>query len=161
MSADDSVHVDHRSLAKPLRLWPGVIAAALLVLVRFGVPLVRPDWAVFGMLGAAVGALLILVWWLLFSRAPWLDRLAAIVLMVVALVVTKRIVDPSIANAGMGNLLYIFATPAMAVALVAWAVASRRLSPGARRVSLAAAIFLSCASFALVRTGGVTGDGKS
>ena len=42
---------------KPLRLWPGVVAAVLLVLVRFALPLVFPDAAIFGVLGGVVAGL--------------------------------------------------------------------------------------------------------
>ena len=80
---------------KPLRLWPGVVAAALLVLARFVVPLVAPDAAVrrVARLTPWVPSL-ILVWWLFFSRAPWSERLGAIVLMIVALFATSRARPP-------------------------------------------------------------------
>ena len=44
---------------KPLRLWPGVLAAALLLLVRFVVPIVVPESMMFGVLGGLLGALAI------------------------------------------------------------------------------------------------------
>ena len=59
------------------------------------------------MLGGAIGALLILLWWLFFSRAPWLDRIAAIVLVAVAVVLSKFVVHLSIAGAGQGFLVYV------------------------------------------------------
>lgn len=143
---------------KPLRLWPGVIAAVLLLLVRFGVPIVDPEAMAFAMIGSVAGALAILVWWLFFSRAPWSERLSAIILMIVALFVTSRIVHESIAGAGMGMLLYVLAIPVLGFSLVAWAVASHRLSNGPRRASMVATILLACGVFTLVRTGGVTSD---
>ena len=69
---------------KPLRLWPGVAAAVLLVLVGFVVPIVMPRYAGLGMIGAVACALLVILWWLFFSRARWYERLGAIVLMIVA-----------------------------------------------------------------------------
>ena len=43
-------------------------------------------------LGGVAAGLVVAVWWLFFSRAPWLDRVGAIVLMVVALLATSRMV---------------------------------------------------------------------
>jgi outer membrane protein assembly factor BamB len=141
---------------KPLRLWPGVVAAALLLLLRFVVPIVVPEAMVFGLMGHALCAVAILLWWVFFSRAPWSERVGAILLMAIALFVTSRIVHPSIAGAGQGKFLYVLAIPLLALALVAWAVASRHLSNGPRRASMVAAILLASGIFALVRTGGVT-----
>jgi outer membrane protein assembly factor BamB len=141
---------------KPLRLWPGVVAAALLLLLRFVVPIVVPEAMVFGLMGYALCAVAILLWWVFFSRAPWSERLGVILLMSVALFVTSRIVHPSIAGAGQGKFLYVLAIPVMALALVAWAVASRHLSGGPRRATMVATIMLSAGIFALVRTDGVT-----
>src|SRR4030095_10978170 len=90
-----------------------------------------------------------------FSRAPWLERVGAIVLMVVAVLATKRIVHESIAGAGQGMLIYILPTPYLGLALVAWAVVTRNIQGAARRASLVAAILLACAPFALIRTAGV------
>jgi outer membrane protein assembly factor BamB len=103
------------------------------------------------------------VWWLFFSRAPWVERVGALVLMVVAIIATKRFVHESIAGGGMGMLLYVYAIPVVSLALVVWAVASRRLSlsRGLRRASLVVAILLACGVFTLLRTGGIDGEGDS
>lgn len=146
---------------KPLRLWPGVVAAVLLVLVRLVVPLVVPGAGGAAILGGLAGGLAVLVWWLFFSRAPWSERVGAIVLMVVALAATSRIVHQSIANGMMGMMLPVYAIPVLSLALVAWAVASRRLSTGLRRASLVASILLACGVFTIFRTGGITGDADS
>lgn len=147
---------------KPIRLWPGVTLAALMLLAIFVVPIFVPEMGGGGaMLSGAVGGLLIALWWLFFSRAPWIERLGAIVLAVVAVIVTKRIVHPSIAGGGMGMLIYVFAIPVMTLGLVAAAVASRRLTTGSRRLLIAAGILLGCGVFTLVRTGGITAEGDS
>ena len=94
----------------PLRLWPAVVAALLLLLVRFVLPVVAPQAEFFGMdaqlvaiLGGLVGAIAILVWWLFFSRARWSERLIAIGLMIVAIVVTRPFTHISIQNGLMGR----------------------------------------------------------
>src|SRR5882757_6964767 len=84
-----AVQTDEPTPRKPLRLWPGVVAALLLLLVRFVVPVVVPETLMFGVLGGLVGALAIVVWWLFFSRAPWTERVGAIVLLIVALFTTS------------------------------------------------------------------------
>jgi outer membrane protein assembly factor BamB len=61
----------------------------------------------------------------------------------------------------MGNMLPVYAIPALSLALVVWAVATRRLSNGLRRASLVAAVVLACGVFTLLRTGGITGDADS
>lgn len=142
-------------------LWPGVVAVALQWLAWFLLPIVAPDAAHFGMLGGLACGLVILVWWLFLSRMPWSERIGAIVLMVVAIVATKRVVHDSVAGAGMGMLLYVYAIPVLSLALVSWAVVSRHLSGGPRRASMIGSILLACGVFMLVRTGGITGEGDS
>jgi len=151
---------DEPTPRKPLRLWPGVVAAGLLCLVRFVVPIVVPAVGAFGILGGLLGALAIVVWWAFFSRAPWVERWGAVVLMIVAMVATRLIVDASIANGMMGMMFPIYAIPVVSVALVVWAVASRRLSAGPRRLTLVAAILLACGVWALLRTNGISGAGS-
>ncbi|HYN02681.1 MAG TPA: hypothetical protein VE359_09565, partial [Vicinamibacteria bacterium] len=96
---------DEPTLQKPLRLWPGVVAAVLLVLVRIGLPIVSPENTIFGVLGALLAAVVILAWWLFFSRAPWSERLGAVVLMIAALAATSLVVHESIRGGMMGNML--------------------------------------------------------
>jgi outer membrane protein assembly factor BamB len=149
------------SLRKPLRLWPGVIAALLLALLWFVVPVVVPEDYFFVVLaGAFAAAVAVVVWWLFFSRAPWSERVGAILLAIVALLATKRIVHPSIAGGMMGMLLPVYAVPVLILALVAGAVAGHRLSSGLRRAMIAGAILLACGVFALIRTDGVMGFGS-
>src|SRR5262249_3124977 len=78
-----------------------------------------------------------------------------------ALYATFQVVHPSIATGAMGMLLPLYAIPVLCLALVGWAVASRRLSRGLRRASLVTTILLACGVFTLLRTGGISGDGDS
>jgi outer membrane protein assembly factor BamB len=153
-----TTHRGEPSERRPLRLWPGVLAVSLQWLARFVVPTVAPEASVFGILGGLLGGLAVLVWWLFFSRAAWSERLGAIVVMGAALFLTPRILHESIATGAMGMLFPILAIPILSLALVAWAVASRRLSDGPRRATMVATLLLACAGFALFRTGGFTGN---
>ncbi len=146
---------------KPLRLWPGVVAAALQWLVWLLLPAVVPERGGSAVLGGLFFGLVIVVWWLFFSRAPWSERLGAIVLMVGAVAATSRLVHESVANGMMGFMLFVYAIPALSLALVAWALASRGLSSGLRRASMVIAIVLACGTLTLIRTNGITGDADS
>jgi outer membrane protein assembly factor BamB len=144
------------SARKPLRLWPGVVIAILQCLVCFVIPLVMPDAVLVALLAGPVGTLLIILWWLFFSRAAWSERVGAVGLMIVALFATRRIVHESIATGAQGMLFPILAIPYMGLALVAWAVATRRLPDGIRRATMVATILLASGVWATVRTGGFT-----
>jgi hypothetical protein len=141
---------------KPLRLWPGVAAVVLLWLVRFGLKMVVPGFKGFrlGMMGGLLGALAVVVWWAFFSRARWFERMGAIVLMIAALFATFSINHESM------KLLWLigYGIPVLCLAFVAGAAASRHLSDGPRRATMAATILLACGAWTAVRTEGITGD---
>jgi len=149
---------------RSLRLWPGVAAAVLLVVVRFVIPAVAPE-AVFldmgasllGMLGGLLLSVVILLWWFFFSRALWSDRLMSLALMVVAVIVIRPFTHISIQNGAMGMLFYGTAPLTLALALVLWAVSTRALSPGLRRGTMAVALLMGCAVWMLARTDGMQG----
>src|SRR6202166_3716971 len=142
---------------KPLRLWPRVAAAVLLCLVRFVIPVFVPQAFLFGVIGGFVCAFAIVVWWLFFSRAPWTERLGAVALAIVALFATSRIIHVSVATGMMGMMFPFYSIQVLCPVFVAWAVATRRLSDGLRRATMAATILLACGVFALLRTDGITG----
>ena len=146
---------------KPLRVWPGVVLVVVQWIAWLLVPFFFPTYMLKGMLVTAACALAIGLWWLIFSRAPWLERIIVLVLIVLAVIATKRIVHVSIATGSMGFLLFVMAIPVMSLALVTAAVISRRLSSGQRRAVMVAAIVLGCGVFTLMRTAGATGDFKN
>lgn len=146
---------------KPLRVWPGLVFVVVQWLAWFVVPFFFPDYLLYGMLVAASCALAIVLWWLIFSRAPWYERIGALLLIILAVIATKRIVHVSIATGSMGFLLFVMAIPVMSLALVAGAVISRRLTATPRRAVIAAAILFACGTFTLLRTAGATGEFKN
>jgi len=143
-------------LRKPLRLWPGVVAVALLWLARFGIKAAVPGFQGFarGMMGGILAAAVVVLWWLFFSRAAWLERLGALFLMIVAMGATWQFRHES-----MGPLWAVgYALPVLMLAFVVWAVATRRLPDGLRRTTMAATILVACGAWTLVRTEGINGD---
>jgi outer membrane protein assembly factor BamB len=147
---------------RPLRLWPGVVLAIVVLLLRFVVPSVLPELLGYALLGSLGVALAIAIWWLLFSRAVWSERLGALTLVAATFYATRFVLDKSIATGAMGMLFFVLATPPLAAAFVAWAVATRRVSaPGARWATMAATVLVVCGFWALVRTGGFTANFKN
>jgi outer membrane protein assembly factor BamB len=141
---------------EPLRVWPGVVAVVMQWLARFGIKAVVPGFQGFAWSaqGGILGSAAVILWWLFFSRAPWVDRLGGIALIIAAMAATWFLRHES-----MGPFWVIgYALPVLCLALVASAVASRRLPDGARRATMAAAIVLACGVWTLVRTDGITGD---
>src|SRR5258708_16446407 len=124
-------------------------------------PILFPDANIYGVLGGIVIALVILVWWMFFSRATWTERIGVIVLMAIALGATSQLVHESIRGGMMGMMLSIYAIPGLALALVAWAAASRRLARRYRWVTLAAFVLFACGVWTLLRTDGITGEGTA
>jgi outer membrane protein assembly factor BamB len=147
-------------LQKPLRLWPGIVIMIIQWLIRFVLPVVAPsDTAlIVAVFGGMAGGLLIVIWWLFFSRAPIFERLAAIIIAILALVVTFHNLDESIATANMGNMFLIFSIPVMSLAFVIWAVVSRNLKNVLRRVTMVLTIFLASGGWLLLKTEGMTSD---
>lgn len=146
------------ALRRPLRLWPGVMIVVLQWLLWLGLPSVWPEGAMVSVLSAVGGGVLVAVWWLFLSRAAWVERLGAIVLMVAAVAVAYRLVHVSIATAGMGYLLGFYSIPFLSLALVVWAAVGTRLARGPRWAALVVTVLLACAPWALLRTGGFSGD---
>ena len=152
---------DGKSPGRPLRLWPGVVVVLLQWLSWLVLPIVAPEAGMYGVLGGLLGGPVLVVWWLFFSRTPWSERLGAVVLMVAGLAATPLILHESVATGAMGMLYFLYAIPVLSLAFVVWAGASRRLDDGPRRATMVATILLACGGWALVRTGGFTGDGDS
>ncbi|KPL16988.1 MAG: hypothetical protein AMS26_02490, partial [Bacteroides sp. SM23_62] len=151
---------DEPTLQKPLKLWPGVIIVMLQWLIRFGIPVIIPGAStiVFGVLGGLLGGLAIIMWWAFFSQAPRTERWGAVILMIVALIVTPRLIHKSIETGFQGMMFFVYAIPVLSLAFVIWAVASRRLSAVIRRATMVVTIMLACGVWILLRSDGITGD---
>src|SRR6185295_10924620 len=143
---------------KPIRVWPGLIAVALQWIGWFVVPAIFPQAAIVALLSGVIGGLIILLWWLFFSRAPWIERIAALVLIVLALIGTKRLVHESIAGGAMGMLLYVLAIPVLSMGLVLWATITRHFPAAKRRLAFVPMLVLCCGVFMVLRTGGLTAE---
>ncbi len=139
-----------------LRLWP----AALIVLLQAAIILV-PGWVAPGsfphficmVLGPLIGAVLLCLWWLLASRAPWLDRFLGIGLFVAAVFAVGYAVHQTMKT---GTVLY--ALPTATTATLVLALLTRRVAWPARRWILATSLCLILAFWTTVRVDGMDGS---
>ena len=152
-------HVTVMSPRPPLRLWPGVAAVAVQVLLWTASFFIE-DGFIYAVIGGTTLALVVLVWWLFFSRASWFERIGALVVMVAAVLAMFRVVHPSVSNGMMGGMLPIFSIPLLCLGLVAWATVSHRLPGTLRFPVLVAALVLAVGVMTLVRTDGIMGSGS-
>ncbi|MBI4910116.1 MAG: PQQ-like beta-propeller repeat protein [Acidobacteria bacterium] len=141
---------------KPLRVWPGVICIALLFFSRFAVKALIPGFEGFklAIFGAFVCAVLLVVWWLFFSRARWLDRIGGIVLIATALGSAWFLKHESMGPAW----LIAYDAPFLLLAFVGAAYAARNLGVSQRRLIIAGATLVSSLGWTLFRTDGIDGD---
>lgn len=151
--------IDEPTRRQPLRLWPGVVIVALQWLAWFGVPILVPEAALYGVVGGLLAGLVVVAWWAFFSRAPRSERWGALVLVILAMVATRPLLDESVAKGNMGYQFVLYAIPVLSLAFVIAAVATRRLADAPRRAAMIATILLACGGFTLVRSKGLTGDG--
>ena len=149
---------------KPLRLWPLAIIAAMFVAIVALVPLLPLEEEVGLSLrvmgGAVLSGLLIVLWWLIASRARWFERIGVVLLMPVAILGAHALVDPSIAGGAQGFMAYILGFASCACAIAVWAVASRRLEGRVRYFALITSfVIVGVAPLLAIRTSGVRGGG--
>jgi len=140
-----------------MRLWPGLIGAALIVAGLF-VPAVSTSLGMMGIFVALIAAALTTIWWLFFSRAPWVDRLSAVALVAIAVATMRPLLDPSIATGAMGFLPFM-TVPVFVALIVAWAALTRRTGTTVRRATLVLAVGIAIGLSATVRTAGMIGGG--
>jgi outer membrane protein assembly factor BamB len=149
------------TLRKPLRLWPGIVLAGLMVLTALLVPLVVADGTMYAVMGGVLGGFLIFLWWMFFSRARWSERLSVLAVMIAGTLATSLAVHESIRTGMMGMMLAVYSIPVLSLALVIWAVTTRHLAARARRAAMGVVVLIACGIWTLVRTDGVAGDGSA
>lgn len=141
----------------PLRTWPVWILVPLIPLSRFGPALFedgRSQYWMIAVFGPTLCCLLMVLWWLLASRATWRERLLGFLGLVTAVVVTYSLVDPSMRGAGINYF-------AMPIAMSFFGLSALRLarhSPLRRTGGILAATVAGLSVSSLLRTEGMTGD---
>ncbi|MFH0841646.1 MAG: PQQ-binding-like beta-propeller repeat protein [Bacteroidota bacterium] len=143
-----------------LNLLPGIIIVILQWLLRYLLPALIPKAAAIGFLGGVACGLALVVWWLFFSHAARIERWGAIVLIIIVMYGTSLLLDKSIATANMGLMFIIFSIPVISLSFVIWAVLTRNLSTAVRRITMVVFIVVASGIWTLLRTNGMTGDGR-
>jgi outer membrane protein assembly factor BamB len=149
-----SLYVGLRPL---LRLWPGIVLAALLWLMR--------GWATIGefaqykfFIGLLIAPLVVLagllLWWLFASRLRWSDRLLVVGTFAAVTASTMFLADPSF----RGPALLFYVLPLVVTAWPAWLLLSFWLSWPVRRAGILL-IFIAVGVLCLcVRVDGMDGN---
>ncbi len=146
---------------KPLLLWPGVVIVLFQWVLRFGIPVVFTGAVAISVFGGLLGGLAVIVWWAFFSRAPRSERWMAVVVMIVALIITPRMLHESIGTGMQGMMYFVYAVPVLSLAFVIWAVSCHRLPVVPRRIMMVTVILLACGVWMLFRSGGIAWDGSA
>ncbi|HTG86698.1 MAG TPA: PQQ-binding-like beta-propeller repeat protein [Pyrinomonadaceae bacterium] len=151
-----STQIGEAAPQKLLRVWPGVVAVVLQWVFRFGVKELFPGIQGFGyaVLGSLAFFLVIIAWWMFFSRARWRERFAALGLLVGAVIATWFLKHESM----WLQWLLAYSVPVLSLAFVTWAVATRRLSNQVRHATMVATILIACGAWLLLRQDGINGD---
>lgn len=139
-----------------LRVWPGLLIVAVQLAVIF-----IPSWIAPGTLAAflcmfyapLVGAGLLLVWWVFFSRAQWTDRILIPVAAIGLGLIAVKIADKSMP---FGLLMY--GIPTICAIWAAWLAASGGLSLSMRRAGLLVLFVAAWGYFCTIRLDGIEGN---
>jgi outer membrane protein assembly factor BamB len=143
----------------PLRAWPAVLLALLMLAGRFGPEVSEDAMAKYWMasvFGPLLCCLLLLIWWLAASRATWRERVFGLLGIVAGAVVAVALTHPTMRGAATTYL-----TIPMGFFMFAVATAFLKKVPPAIRTGTA--VLLAFAGFAvstLLRNEGMTGDYK-
>lgn len=141
---------------KLLRVWPGVVAVVLQWIFRFGVKELFPGIQGFGyaVIGSLVLFVVIVLWWMFFSRARWRERFLGLAAIAVSMAATWFLKHESMSL----PWLFAYAAPVLSLAFVGWAVATRRLTTSVRQATMVATIVVACGAWLLLRQDGINGD---
>jgi outer membrane protein assembly factor BamB len=142
---------------KPLRVWIPILLLPLMLLMRF-VPDLVPDGPSMIWMASAFGpflvGLLVILWWLVASRARWFERILGILGIVAAVGIEQAVCHESM----RGPLLIVMTIP-MAIAAFALGAILFGAKLSIQRTWLAIGLALLGAGYsALLRTDGVWGN---
>jgi len=141
---------------KGLRLWPGIVIMAL-----YWANIQISNWIWPGemiqiqmmMFGGMICLALFLIWWVFFSRIPWMDRIGILVACVTIGAIANWLAHPSYKN----GFFFFFAPPVVMSVWVGWLLISQKLSWTSRRAGLIFAFLITFGVYTLIRHEGTDG----
>lgn len=144
---------------RPLRAWPAVVFALLILAGRFG-PELSPDamakyWMI-SVFGPLLCCLLLLVWWLAASRATWRERVLGFLGLIAGVAGAVSLAHPSMRGPATTYLT-------IPMGFFVFGIATTFLKNAQPAMRTGAAVLLAFAGFAfstLLRSEGMTGDYK-
>ena len=144
---------------RPLRAWPALLLALLMLAARF-VPELSQDamakYWMFSVFGPLLCCLLLLIWWLAASRATWRERVFGLLGLIAAAVLAVTLADRS-----MRGPPTTYLTIPMGLFLFAIATVFLKKAPPLMRTGTAVLVAFAGFAFSmLLRNGGMTGDYK-
>ncbi len=148
--------MQHLPIARPLRLWPGVLIVVLQWAVIKVPGLVDADPFMQFMCmfwGPVAGAVALAGWWLFASRLRWADRVLALLVCALAGIGATLLSHPSFKY---GMLMY--GLPMVTTAWVGWLLLTPFLNWPIRRAGLLATLLLGWGACDLVRMDGIDGN---
>lgn len=151
--------VDQATAVVPLRIWPAILIIVAMWGLRFSGSLTEePSMGqmMAQFMGPGAVSVLILVWWVFFSRARLSEKLIGAIGLLLIAVVTTMLEDKTVK--GMGTM--ISAVPWGATAFALGAICFRSRSPARLYVALLAAL-IGFGYWSLVRTDAIHGDFKT
>lgn len=155
--ATDSPALTLAGKFKPLRIWVPLLLVAVTA-VLWLIPRLIADagvgWQIVSVVSPAACGILIMLWWLLLSRATWQERIVGLLGVGVAFALTLQLLDKSMSPAGVLILTIPLGTAGFAIGAILF---SNVLS--FKRTVVA--ILLAVCGFgfsALLRSGGMWGE---
>jgi outer membrane protein assembly factor BamB len=139
-----------------LRVWPGMLLVAAIVMARYIPPLLEGGNSRYWMIsvfGPLLCCLLVMVWWLSASRATWRERVFGGIALIAAMAITALLVDRSMRGPGITYLTL----PMGMMAFVAGAMLLRSRQPAFRTTYSVALAAVGLGFSLLLRSDGMTG----
>src|SRR5688572_3220462 len=142
---------------RPLRAWPALVLVALMVAARIAPAYMEgglaQNWMI-AVFGPTLGCLLLVIWWLVASRATWKERVFGFLGLIGAVAVTVAIVHPTMRGAGTNYL-----TVPMGMVLFGLAAFFLAGQPPVIRTGMAVLLaFVGFSYSQLLRNEGMTGE---
>ena len=144
---------------RPLRAWPALVLAVLMVAARYGPGFSAGAAAKYWMVavfGPLLCCLLLVIWWLAASRATWRERVFGFLGIIVGAAITVALAHPTMRGPGTTY----FTLP---LGFIVFALTAALLRKSAPAVRCGMSVLLAFAGFAvtlLLRNDGMTGDYK-